>query len=169
MIPRSSAFQMVSVTNEQNSLLKTILVNYNLWEWLHRSVYFNKLMKCFSVGTLEWNCLGTCAPVPCCKKFTSNSKEWFDHISLTWVCASNFSRTRLKKNKMNNNNSSRNNKLYKELSLGKTLYFAVSKPSLFFLAHGTIMYLASGDELEFVWVTFDYPVSSFLAFLLSKG
>lgn len=73
------------------------------------------------------------------------------------------------KNKMNNNNSSRNNKLYKELSLGKTLYFAVSKPSLFFLAHGTIMYLASGDELEFVWVTFDYPVSSFLAFLLSKG
>ena len=35
------------------------------------------------------------------------------------------------KNKMNNNNSSRNNKLYKELSLGKTLYFAVSTPSLF--------------------------------------
>ena len=73
------------------------------------------------------------------------------------------------KNKMNNNNSSRNNKLYKELSLGKTLYFAVSTPSLFFLTHGTIMYLASGDELEFVWVTFDYPVSSFLAFLLSQG
>lgn len=124
----------------------------------------------FLCWALIWNCLGTCAPVPCCKKSLHQTQK-NDLIIFPWpgVCASNFSRTSLKKAKWAISTVAGTTNYKKSFPLGKTLFFAVSTPCLFFLAHGMIMYLASGDELEFVRVTSDCPVSSFLAFLLSKG